>query len=94
MELTPSIPPHWEGFEIRYRHQSAVYEIEVRRRDAGQTVLELDGNRVDDGVIALESEGRHQVTLWLSRTPAGVPAPAKKEGELSLVLAERDNPQS
>jgi hypothetical protein len=62
------IPSNWEGFEIRYQHKSATYEIAVRRRAGESTVVELDGKPVEDGIVKLSDDGAaHTLTVWLPR---------------------------
>jgi cyclic beta-1,2-glucan glucanotransferase len=94
MELKPSIPASWDGFEIRYRHRSAIYEIEVRRRDSDRMQMELDGNPVENGAIRLADDGAvHRVTLWLPRGSARA-LPAKREADSMLAVAQGSNPKS
>ena len=57
MQLYPVIPGWWEGFSIRYRHGEAIYEIQVEnpeRCERGVSWIEVDGQRVRDGVIPLD----------------------------------------
>ena len=57
MELSPVIPGWWEGFRLRYRHGEAVYEIQVENPEKcgrGVSWVEMDGQRVRDGVIPLD----------------------------------------
>jgi cyclic beta-1,2-glucan synthetase len=57
MQLSPVIPGWWEGFRVRYRHGEAIYEIQVEnpeRCERGVSWVEMDGQRVRDGVIPLD----------------------------------------
>ncbi len=67
MRVNPVIPVAWEGFSLRYRHGETIYEIRVENPDGcGQGVawVEIDGRRVQDGVIALERDlVKHQVLV-------------------------------
>jgi len=57
MELSPVIPGWWEGFRVRYRHGEAIYEIQVENPEKcgrGVSWVEMDGQRVRDGVIPLD----------------------------------------
>jgi cyclic beta-1,2-glucan synthetase len=59
LRLDPVIPDWWEGFRLTYRHGEAVYEIQVENPDRveqGVARVELDGQWVKDGVIALERD--------------------------------------
>jgi cyclic beta-1,2-glucan synthetase len=89
MEVAPVIPASWDGFEIRYLHRSATYEIEVRRHDQEGTVVELNGDPVDDGAIPLEDDGAvHRVSVWLPRESSSGAAPVKRTVDSQLVLAQ------
>jgi cyclic beta-1,2-glucan synthetase len=67
MRVNPVIPASWEGFSLRYRHGETIYEILIENPDGcGQGVawVEIDGRRVQDGVIALERDlVKHQVLV-------------------------------
>jgi cyclic beta-1,2-glucan synthetase len=57
LRVNPVIPAAWEGFSLRYRHGEAVYEIEVENPhhcERGVAWVEMDGQRLADGVIPLE----------------------------------------
>jgi cyclic beta-1,2-glucan synthetase len=54
--LAPVIPEWWDGFRMTYRHGEAIYEIHVENpehRGRGVAWVELDGRRVEGGVIPL-----------------------------------------
>ncbi len=58
MRLDPAIPGWWNGFSLRYRHGEATYEIQVENpegREHGVSWVEMDGRRLTDKVILLES---------------------------------------
>lgn len=62
--VEPSVPADWPGFELTYRHGSAVYEIKVIRHEEESVALELDGAEV--GFIPLDhTGGTHRVTVRL-----------------------------
>ena len=47
----------WQGFNLRYRHGEAIYEIQVENpegRQCGVSWVEMDGRRLPDKVIPLE----------------------------------------
>jgi cyclic beta-1,2-glucan synthetase len=57
MELSPVIPGWWDGFRMRYRHGEAIYEIQVEnpeKCERGVSWVEMDGQRIWDGVIPLD----------------------------------------
>jgi cyclic beta-1,2-glucan synthetase len=57
LQLDPVIPGWWEGFRLRYRHGEAIYEIQVdnpERCERGVAWLEMDGQRLPDGLVPLE----------------------------------------
>jgi len=57
LQLDPVIPGWWEGFRLRYCHGEAIYEIQVdnpERCERGVAWLEMDGQRLPDGLVPLE----------------------------------------
>jgi cyclic beta-1,2-glucan synthetase len=57
MRLDPVIPAGWPGFSLRYRHGEAVYEVRVENPDGrgrGVAWVEMDGRRLDGGLVPLE----------------------------------------
>jgi cyclic beta-1,2-glucan synthetase len=57
MRVSPVIPAAWPGFSLTYRHGETVYAIQVENPDGcerGVAWVEMDGQRVADGVIPLE----------------------------------------
>ncbi|NNM61163.1 MAG: glycosyl transferase, partial [Steroidobacteraceae bacterium] len=79
LHLSPAIPAHWPGFEILFRHRSAVYEIRVERRSGGDDPaedrgdvgrIEVDGDLLRAGAasIVLADDGKtHAVRVVLAR---------------------------
>jgi cellobiose phosphorylase len=71
LAITPCIPSSWPSFEVEYRYGTASYHIVVENPDRvshGVTRLELDGQRVPDSYIRLESDDRvHEVRVVLGR---------------------------
>jgi cellobiose phosphorylase len=68
LHLTPAIPAEWDGFEIRYRYRSTVYEISARRGTSGESGIELDGHPLLDESIPLTDDGAvHTIIVWLPR---------------------------
>ncbi|WP_304457981.1 GH36-type glycosyl hydrolase domain-containing protein [Alicyclobacillus sendaiensis] len=63
--VEPCIPKHWPGFEVRYRHGSAVYRIRVERVAQGEGAraqdLTVDGVGVAE--IDLVDDGREHDVL-------------------------------
>jgi cyclic beta-1,2-glucan synthetase len=67
MEIDPVIPATWPGFSLRYRHGETMYSVTVENPDGcehGVAWVEMDGQRLADGVILLE-QGlvKHQVRV-------------------------------
>jgi cyclic beta-1,2-glucan synthetase len=57
MQLNPVIPGWWGGFRLRYRHGETIYEIQVENPEGcerGVSWVEMDGQRMRDGVIPLD----------------------------------------
>ena len=69
MEISPVIPGWWDGFQMTYRHGEAMYEINVENpehRERGVSSVDMDGARVEDGVIHLVSDpGKHEVKIQM-----------------------------
>jgi cyclic beta-1,2-glucan synthetase len=69
MSLEPVIPAWWQGFQVRYRHGEAVYEINVENPDGRQhgiSWVEIDGRRQPNGVIPLErSLVKHRILVHM-----------------------------
>lgn len=67
MQISPVIPGWWDGFQISYRHGEALYEIQVENPDhceQGVVWVELDGQRIKDGIIPLDRELiKHRVLI-------------------------------
>ena len=74
LRITPVIPGEWDGFQMSYRHGEAVYEIVVENpehREAGVAWVELDGGRVENGVIGLERDlVKHRVLVHMGKPQA------------------------
>jgi cyclic beta-1,2-glucan synthetase len=69
MQVRPVIPGSWPGFNIMYRHGEAVYAIRVENpngREHGITWVEMDGQRMPDGIIILDRNlVKHQVVVMM-----------------------------
>jgi cyclic beta-1,2-glucan synthetase len=72
MRINPVIPGSWPGFTLNYRHGAAVYAVQVENPDgfgSGVAWVEMDGQRVSGGVIALERDlVKHQVVVRMGNT--------------------------
>jgi len=69
MQLNPVIPRAWDGFQMRYRHGEAIYEIQVENPEhceRGVAWVEMDGKRIKDGVITLARDlVKHRVIVHM-----------------------------
>ena len=69
LRMNPVIPGSWPGFSLSYRHGEAIYVIQVENPlgcQRGVAWVEMDGQRVPDGVIVLERGlVKHQVVVRL-----------------------------
>ena len=69
--LAPVIPEWWDGFRMTYRHGEAIYEIHVENpehRGRGVAWVELDGRRVEGGVIPLSRDPvKHRVHVRMGQ---------------------------
>ena len=71
LQLKPVIPAAWQGFSLSYRHGETIYAIQVENPDGferGVAWVEMDGQRLPDGVIRLErSLVKHQVRVRMGK---------------------------
>jgi cyclic beta-1,2-glucan synthetase len=71
MQVNPVIPGKWEGFRLRYRHGEAIYEIQVENPEGfeqGVSRVEMDGKRMQDGIIPLErSLIKHRIIVHMGK---------------------------
>jgi cyclic beta-1,2-glucan synthetase len=69
LQVNPVIPETWPGFSLSYRHGEAIYAIKVENPEScqqGVAWVEMDGQRVTDGVILLEKGlVKHQVVVMM-----------------------------
>ncbi len=68
LQVAPVIPSAWEGFEVARSYRGVRYEINVKRRGAGNQIqLEVDGKSITGSIIPFPAEGTKtvQVTAWL-----------------------------
>jgi cellobiose phosphorylase len=65
----PCVPASWPGFELRYRHRSAIYRILVDNSAGtgrGVRSVELDGQRLSNGIVPLSDDSKtHNVRVQL-----------------------------
>lgn len=75
IRLDPITPAWWDGFQISYRHGEAVYEFQVENPEhceTGVAWVDLDGQRVQDGVIPLGRELiKHRVLVRMGKPVDG-----------------------
>jgi cellobiose phosphorylase len=84
LSLAPVIPDDWDGFELRYRHGAATYQIRVTRGAAGSAAeMELDGQRVPGGWILLEDSQKTRNVLL--RLPVHTEPEPERELDKELV---------
>jgi cyclic beta-1,2-glucan synthetase len=76
MRICPVIPSWWDGFSMSYRHGESVYEIQVENpehREKEVAWVELDGKRVNDGVIDLGRElVKHRIVVRMGPASDGL----------------------
>lgn len=68
LQIAPVIPSAWEGFSAVRRFRGVRYEIQVKRKGAGNEVrLEVDGKSIDGNIIPFPAEDSRtiQVIAWL-----------------------------
>lgn len=68
LRVAPVIPSAWEGFTAARNFRGVRYEIQVKRRGAGNEIqLEVDGKPINGSIIPFPAEGAQtvQVIAWL-----------------------------
>jgi cyclic beta-1,2-glucan synthetase len=72
LRLDPVIPRWWEGFHLRYRHGESIYEIQVENPEGcerGVSWVEMDGQRMRDGVIPLDRGlVKHRILVHMGKS--------------------------
>jgi cellobiose phosphorylase len=61
LRFEPCIPTKWSGFEVSYRHRSAIYRIVVDNSAGtgrGVRSVELDGQRLPNDTVPLSDDAR------------------------------------
>jgi cyclic beta-1,2-glucan synthetase len=75
LRLDPVIPGWWEGFRLRYRHGEAIYEIQVDNPDRcerGVSWVEMDAQRLPDGLVPLERGlVKHRILVRMGKPAPG-----------------------
>jgi cellobiose phosphorylase len=61
LQVSPCLPPGWDGFQSVRRYRGVTYNIEVRR--AAQPRLVVDGKEVAGAVIPLPEAGVYEVKV-------------------------------
>jgi cellobiose phosphorylase len=69
LRVEPCVPSGWPEYEIRYRHGSATYRIQVDNRAGtghGVRSVTVDGKAAEGGVVPVRDDGReHDVRVTL-----------------------------
>src|SRR5690606_37409723 len=64
LQVAPVIPSAWEGFEVARSYRGVRYEINVKRRGAGNQIqLEVDGKSITGSIIPFPAEGTKTVQV-------------------------------
>jgi len=73
LQFAPVIPGWWDGFQMSYRHGEALYEIRVENPEhceRGVAWVEMDGQRIKDGVIRLARDlAKHRILVRMGKSP-------------------------
>lgn len=74
LSIRPVLPRDWPGFQITYKHRSAIYEIAVRKdASVSSPMIGVEGAQETTGALRLVDDGNtHRVTV---RIPSGIPLP-------------------
>jgi cellobiose phosphorylase len=69
LRFEPFVPPSWPGFELRYRHRSATYQILIDNSAGtgrGVRSVELDGQRLPNHSVPLNDDSKtHNIRVVL-----------------------------
>jgi cellobiose phosphorylase len=69
LQVNPSIPKGWPGFEVAYRYGRTEYRIKVENPDGvnrGVRQMTLDGEVLPQGIVPLQDDGRqHRVQVTM-----------------------------
>ncbi|MFI5384493.1 MAG: GH36-type glycosyl hydrolase domain-containing protein [Fimbriimonadales bacterium] len=88
LTIAPAIPPDWPGFKVRYRFGRATYAFEIsnpKHVSAGIESVELDGNTVPSGSIALvDDESEHHVRVLMGPATGRSPVSGRLRGRAEL----------
>lgn len=75
LRIEPVVPGWWDGFRMSCRHGEARYEIQVENPEhceRGVAWVELDGRRIEDGVVPLVRDlVKHRVLVCMGPPPVG-----------------------
>jgi hypothetical protein len=71
LQLNPVIPGNWEGFHLRYPPGETIHETQVENPKGlgrGAARVELDGQRLKEGLIPLERGlVKHRVVVCMGK---------------------------
>jgi len=69
LRLEPTIPPAWDGYELKYRHGTSLYTIRVHNPGhvaQGTCAITLDGQPLPEAAIPLQDDGlEHAVEITM-----------------------------
>jgi cyclic beta-1,2-glucan synthetase len=70
LTVQPALPSDWPGFDIRYRHRSATYDIHVERdASTGAGSVSMDGKTLAGSAILLVDDGlEHKLVVALAQS--------------------------
>ncbi|HTV49120.1 MAG TPA: glucoamylase family protein [Phycisphaerae bacterium] len=66
LHVNPRIPDAWNGFKLSYRYQQTIYNLTVKKTDAEDLSITLDGSRVQNHSVPLVNDKKtHEVRVDL-----------------------------
>jgi len=69
LRLEPTIPPAWDGYELKYRHGTSLYTIRVHNPGhvaQGTCAITVDGQPLPEAAIPLQDDGlEHAVEITM-----------------------------
>ena len=70
--IEPVIPGWWSGFSVQYLHGKALYAVRVENpegRERGVSWIEMDGRRMEDGVVPLTRDlVKHEILVRMGNS--------------------------
>ena len=65
IQIRPTLPDKWDGFEMTYRREKTVYEVKVVNK-SGEKLMKLDGSAMENFEMPILDDGKiHKVEIFI-----------------------------